>query len=67
MRTLLYAYRANPDLKTFFKQAGYLDIVRANAEKALEPPDVGADDDMAMIVLTNNLATLTAAVVMLDR
>jgi hypothetical protein len=67
MRTLLYAYRANPDLKTFLKQAGYLDIVRANAEKALEPPDVGADDDRALILLTNNLATLTAAVVMLDR
>jgi hypothetical protein len=67
MRALLYAYRANPDLKTFLKQAGYLDIVRANAEKALLPPDPGADDDRALILLTNNLATLTAAVVMLRR
>ena len=67
MRTLLYAYRANPDLKTFLQQAGYLDVVRANAEKACEPLDPGTDDDRALILLTNNLATLTAAAVMLNR
>jgi hypothetical protein len=67
MRALVYVYRANPDLRMFLKQAGFLDIVRANAEKALEPPDAGADDDRALIHLANNLATLTAAVVMLRR
>lgn len=67
MRYLLYAYRANPDLRTFLKQAGYPEIVRANAEKACDSLEVGMDDDRALVLLTNNLATLTAAVAMLKQ
>lgn len=67
MRYLLYAYRANPDLRTFLKQVGYPEVVQANAERACDPLELGTDDDRALVLLTNNLATLTAAVVMLER
>lgn len=67
MRYLLCAYRANPDFKTFLKQAGYIDVAQANAAMACDSLDAGIGDDRALILLTNQLATLTAAVVMLSR
>jgi hypothetical protein len=66
MRYLLYAYRINADLKTSLQQAGYLDVIRVNADKACEYPDLNQGDDKALILLTNNLATLTAAVSVLN-
>lgn len=68
MRYLLYAYRVNPELRMAMRREGYLDLVRANAEKACAQLEIAAADDAtALAVLTNNLATLTAAVTMLNR
>jgi hypothetical protein len=66
MRYLLYTWRANSDLKASLREVGYLDVVRANADRACDYPVTNKGDDEAMTLLTNNLATLTAAVVMLS-
>jgi hypothetical protein len=62
MRYLLYAYSHNGDLKAYLRspQSGYVDFVRANANYVLANPSEG------MVGLTNDLATLVAAIAMLD-
>jgi hypothetical protein len=62
-RYLLHAYQANDDLKAFLTnpQTIYPTFIRANAEHAAKQ---ASDGDM--VALTNDLATLVAAVAMLS-
>ena len=63
MRYLLYAYLNSDDLKAYLRgpQSGYLSFVRTNANHVLANPSPDTD----MVGLTNELATLVAAVAML--
>ena len=61
MRYLLYAFQNNKDLQTYLRDPewGYLDFVRKNAEHVVQNPSKN------MTGLTNDLATLVAAIAML--
>lgn len=62
MRYLLYAYQRNADLKTYLQQ-NYQDFVRENAEHVIQSPSSKTGDpNKIMITLTNDLATLVAAI-----
>jgi hypothetical protein len=63
MRYLRYAYQNNDDLRAYFRseRSGYPDFILANAKYVLANPST-ADD---MVGLTNDLATLVAAICML--
>ena len=56
MRYLLYVYQNNDDMRMYLQNIGYPDFVRANAEH------VTLDSDSDMVTLTNDLATLVAAI-----
>jgi hypothetical protein len=63
-RSLLYAYRANSDLKRDLQQQDAQDFIRANAEWVVADPDREQSED-PIVNQANNLATLVAAVGML--
>jgi hypothetical protein len=64
MRCLLYAYQTNTELKNDLQQRDARDFIRANAEYVAKHPDRSTSED-EIVNLTNNLATLVAAVGML--
>ena len=64
MRSLLYAYQTNAELKNDLQQQDAQDFIRANAEYVVKHPDRSKSQD-EVVNLTNNLATLVAAVGML--
>ena len=64
MRYLLYAYQNNTDLKSDLRQENAQVFVRANAEYVVHNSDRPQSEDR-VVNLTNNLATLVAAVGML--
>lgn len=74
-RYLLYAWNNNAQLKEMLSTQGFRDVLRANAEQAARNPDnpsppctVTADENACcypMLALSNDLAALTAAAVML--
>ena len=64
MRSLLYAYQTNTELKNDLQQQDAQDFIRANAEYVAKHPDRSTSEDK-VVNLTNNLATLVAAVGML--
>ena len=65
MRYLLYAYQNNTDLKSDLRQEDAQVFVLANAEYVVHNPDRPQSTD-PVVNLTNNLATLVAAVGMLS-
>lgn len=62
-RSLLYAYRANTDLKNDLQQPAVQDFIRANAENVANPDRPQSGDPI--VNHANDLATLVAAVGML--
>lgn len=64
MRYLLSAFQ-NEDLKEDIQQKDYQDFIRANAEYVVEHPNRSQSND-TVVNLTNDLAILVAAIVMLQ-
>ncbi|HKP54460.1 MAG TPA: hypothetical protein VJ183_17630 [Chloroflexia bacterium] len=61
MRYLLYAYQSNIDMQTYLRSIGYVDFVCANAAYVVPLID---GHQWSAVDLTNDLATVVAALVM---
>lgn len=61
MRYLLYVYQNNSDMQTYLRNTGYVDFVCANAAAII--PQIDSHSG-SLVELTNDLATLVAAIVM---
>jgi hypothetical protein len=61
MRYLLYAYQNNSDMQAYLRNTGYVDFVCANAAAIIPQID---SHRWSLVELTNDLATLVAAIVM---
>jgi hypothetical protein len=60
MRYLLYAFQTNTDIRNYLRATGYPAFVQSNAAYVADHPS----GDKDMVGLTNDLATLTAAIMM---
>jgi hypothetical protein len=61
MRYLLYAYQNNSDMQSYLRSIGYVDFVCANAAAII--PNIDSHSG-SVVDLTNDLATVVAALVM---
>jgi|GEM_PF-1170141 len=66
MRYVLYAYRTNDTLKAQIASPDFRQFLKTNADACLTPPELDAGDPNGNVtILTNYLATLVAAAVVL--